>query len=147
MILKIFRLNPRNPLPGYMTAGASGIDLYASTDASVTIFPGQYRCIPAGIKISLPEGYEVQIRPRSGLALKFGVTVLNAPGTVDHDYRGEIKVFLINHGSVPFVVTGGMRIAQMVVAPVVQAEVQEVELEQSLESTERSDGGFGHTGI
>jgi len=147
MILKIFRINSSNPLPGYMTEGASGIDLYASIEGPVTIAPGQYKCIPAGIKISLPEGYEVQIRPRSGLALKFGVTVLNSPGTVDYDYRGEIKVLLINHGKAPFVITEGMRIAQMVVAPVVQAEVQEVELEKSLESTERNSGGFGHTGI
>ncbi len=147
MVLKIFKVNAKNPLPGYMTEDASGIDLHASIEEPVIIPPGEYRCIPAGIKISLPKGYEVQIRPRSGLSLKNGVTVLNAPGTVDSDYRGEIKVILINHGSGPFMVTEGMRIAQMVVASVVHAQVREVELEQNLESTERSGGGFGHTGI
>jgi len=147
MVLKIFRTNTSNPLPGYMTEGASGIDLHASIEKPVIIPPGEYRCIPAGIKISIPKGYEVQIRPRSGLALDSGVTVLNAPGTVDSDYRGEIKVILINHGSSPFKVTDGMRVAQMVVASVVQARVLEVELERGLESTERNGGGFGHTGI
>jgi dUTP pyrophosphatase len=147
MILKIFKLNPQNPVPGYMTLGASGIDLYASLDAPIIIPHGQYRCIPAGIKIALPKGYEAQIRPRSGLALKNGVTVLNTPGTVDNDYRGEIKVLLINHGDRPFRVDRGMRIAQLVVAPVTRAEVWEVPIEERLESTERNEGGFGHTGI
>lgn len=147
MVLKVFRVNARNPVPAYMTAGSSGIDLHASLDEPVTIDPGAFRCVPAGIVISLPRGFEAQIRPRSGLAARDGITVLNAPGTVDADYRGEVKVVLINHGPRPFTVENGMRIAQMVVAPVERAAVVEVQSEHELERTDRDSGGFGHTGV
>ncbi|MFW6180626.1 MAG: dUTP diphosphatase [Spirochaetota bacterium] len=147
MVLKVFRVNARNPVPAYMTSGSSGIDLHASLEEPVTIDPGAFRCVPAGIIVSLPQGYEAQIRPRSGLAARDGVTVLNAPGTVDADYRGEVRVVLINHGPRPFTVRNGMRIAQMVVAPVARADVVEVSSERELDSTLRSSGGFGHTGV
>ncbi len=147
MLLKIYRLNRKIPLPRSMTAGSSGIDLSASIEEPVVINPGEYRCIPAGIIIGLPEGYEAQIRPRSGLALNSGITVLNAPGTVDSDYRGEIKVILINHGKKPFTVTGSMRIAQLVVSRVEKVESFEVMRVEELEGTKRSGGGFGHTGV
>ena len=147
MVIKIFRLNNDNPLPCYMTEGSSGLDLYASVPSPVEISPGEYKCIPAGIVIALPGGYEAQIRPRSGLALKHGITVLNAPGTVDSDYRGEIKVLLINHSTVPFRVEGGMRIAQMVFSSVIRARTVEVEKLKDLDSTKRDSGGFGHTGV
>jgi len=109
------------PLPRYETAHAAGLDLLAAIDAEVTLAPGAIVLVPTGIAIALPEGFEAQVRPRSGLAAKNGVTVLNSPGTIDADYRGEIKIILINHGPQPFVVTRGMRIAQMVVAPVARA--------------------------
>ena len=114
-----------------------------SEDAPITIKSGGYEIIPTGFALELPKGYEAQVRPRSGLAARHGITVLNAPGTIDADYRGEVKVLLINHGSEAFTVTRGMRIAQMVVAPVVQATVVEVE---ELESSARGTGGFGSTG-
>ena len=107
MVVKVYRLNKKNPLPGYMSKGASGIDLFASLDRDMTLPPGEYKCIPTGIIISLPAGYEAQVRPRSGLALKHGVTVLNTPGTVDSDYRGEIMVILINHGEKPLILKNG----------------------------------------
>jgi len=147
MVIKIFRLNSDNPLPCYMTEGSSGLDLYASLPSPIEIRPGEYKCIPAGIVIALPKGYEAQIRPRSGLALKHGITVLNAPGTVDSDYRGEIKVLLINHSATPFRVEGGMRIAQMVFAAVIKARTVEVEKLEDLDNTKRNSGGFGHTGV
>ena len=147
MVLKIYRLNRKNPLPRYMTSGASGVDLFASLDKPVEINPGEYSCIPSGIIVSLSEGYEAQVRPRSGLALKSGVTVLNAPGTVDSDYRGEVKVILINHGKKKFTVSSGMRIAQMIILPVEKAEIVEVQQIEQLDITERNIGGFGHTGV
>ena len=147
MFLKIYRLNSNNPTPCYMSSQASGIDLYASLDCEVQIEPGEYRLVPAGIRIALPEGCEGQVRPRSGLALKHGVTVLNSPGTIDSDYRGEVKVLLINHGKKPFVVKNGMRIAQLVIAEVVRARIVEVDGRGDLEKTAREDGGFGHTGV
>jgi dUTP pyrophosphatase len=132
------------PLPRYESEQAAGLDLLAAVDADVTLSPGTFTLIPTGIKIALPAEHEAQIRPRSGLAAKNGVTVLNSPGTIDADYRGEIKVILINHGSVPFVVTRGLRIAQMVIAPVARAHWRECE---ALPETARGDGGFGSTGI
>jgi len=147
MILKIFRLDKNNPLPSYMSKEASGIDLYASCRDCIEINPGEYKCIPAGIIISLPEGYEAQIRPRSGLAIKHGITVLNSPGTVDSDYRGEIKVLLINHGNERFIVKNRMRIAQMIISSVEKAKIVEVTKMDDVDCTERNSGGFGHTGV
>jgi dUTP pyrophosphatase len=132
-------------LPAYQSAHAAGLDLLAAVpeDAPATLAPGKYALIPTGLTIALPAGYEAQIRPRSGLAAKHGVTVLNAPGTVDADYRGEISVPLINHGDMPFQIRRGERIAQMVIASVVRAELIPVE---ALSATERGSGGFGSTG-
>jgi dUTP diphosphatase len=134
------------PLPSYQSALAAGLDLLAAvaTDAPVAIAPGGRAMIPTGIAIALPPGNEGQIRPRSGLAIHHGVTVLNAPGTVDADYRGELQVILVNHGAEPVVIKRGMRIAQLVIAP-----IQHVRLVEStgLDSTERNAGGFGSTGI
>ena len=131
------------PLPAYATAGAAGMDLCAAVDAPVTLQPGERSLIPSGLAIALPQGFEAQLRPRSGLALKNGVTVLNSPGTIDCDYRGELKALLINHGEAPFVVERGMRIAQLVVAPVTRASLIAVE---DLDQTERGGGGYGSTG-
>jgi dUTP pyrophosphatase len=147
MILKIYRINRKNPLPQYMTEGASGVDLFASLENSESIAPNEYKRIPTGVIISLPRGYEAQIRPRSGLALESGITVLNSPGTIDADYRGEIGVILINHGKKTFSVTNGMRIAQMVISPYVSTEIKEVLQIEELETTKRDSGGFGHTGV
>jgi dUTP pyrophosphatase len=133
------------PLPAYQSAGAAGLDLIAavSEDAPLTIAPGRYAAVPTGIAIALPTGTEAQVRPRSGLARSHGVTVLNAPGTVDADYRGEVQVLLINHGNDPFVVARGMRIAQLVIAEITRARLTEV---AELEQTSRGSGGFGSTG-
>jgi len=132
-------------LPRQQTSGAAGVDLHAALDISetLTIAPGRYAMIPTGFAIALPDGYEAQVRPRSGLAAKYGVTVLNSPGTVDADYRGEIKVLLINHGEAPFDVRRGDRIAQLVVAPVTAVSFRE---EETLDATERGDKGHGSTG-
>jgi dUTP pyrophosphatase len=132
------------PVPQYMTEGAAGMDLRAAVIEPVTLEPGQYKAIPTGISISLPHGFEAQIRPRSGLALKHGISLVNTPGTVDADYRGEIQVLLINFGKNPFVVERGDRIAQMVIGKVYQGKIQLVE---SLDTTARNAGGFGHTGV
>ncbi|HVI61218.1 MAG TPA: dUTP diphosphatase [Bradyrhizobium sp.] len=133
------------PLPAYQSAHAAGLDLLAAvpTDAPLILSPGQYALVPTGLAIALPEGFEAQVRPRSGLAAKHGVTVLNAPGTVDADYRGEVSVILINHGSAPFTIARGERIAQMVIAQVANAELVPV---VSLAPTGRGGGGFGSTG-
>jgi dUTP pyrophosphatase len=133
------------PLPSYQSAAAAGLDLLAAVpaDAPLTIAPGRYAAVPTGVAIALPPGTEAQVRPRSGLARKHGVTVLNAPGTIDADYRGEIQVLLINHGPEAFAVTRGMRIAQLVVAPVTRIEFRE---EKELGVTPRGAGGFGSTG-
>ena len=131
-------------IPQYKTAGAAGADLCAFLDAPLTIPAGKFAMVPTGLFFEIPEGYEVQVRPRSGLAAKNGVTVLNTPGTIDSDYRGEIKVILINLGENDFTINSGDRIAQMVVAPVTQASFTTVE---SLSETERGTGGFGSTGI
>lgn len=131
------------PLPQYMSAAASGMDLYAAVDGSIQLERNEIKLIPAGIHIELPWGYEAQIRPRSGLALKYGLTLVNTPGTIDSDYRGEIGIILCNLGKDPFTVERGMRIAQLVVQPVTRAELVEVE---NLEESPRGVGGFGHTG-
>ncbi|HRC27272.1 MAG TPA: dUTP diphosphatase [Alphaproteobacteria bacterium] len=131
-------------LPAYATEHAAGMDLMAAIDAPITLSPGMSALVPTGLAIALPPGYEAQIRPRSGLAAKSAVTVLNAPGTIDADYRGEIKIILINHGRADFAVERGMRIAQMVVAPVTQVSWVEV---QDLDDTARGAGGFGSTGV
>ena len=129
-------------LPARATAGAAGADLVSAEET--TIAPGAVHAVATGIAIAIPEGYEAQVRPRSGLALKHGVTVLNAPGTIDADYRGEVKVILINHGSEPFRITRGDRIAQLVVAPVTAARFERVDV---LPDTARGAGGFGSTGV
>lgn len=131
------------PLPRYMTDHAAGMDIVAAVAAEITIVPGERALIPTGIAVALPKGYEAQIRPRSGLALKSGVTLVNMPGTVDADYRGEIRIILINLGTEPFVVRRGDRIAQMVVAPVSRVTW---DVRQGLSETPRGSGGFGHTG-
>lgn len=131
------------PLPRYMTDHAAGMDLVAAVQGDLVLPPGQRALVPTGIAIALPQGFEAQIRPRSGLALKHGVTLVNTPGTIDADYRGEIRVILINHGTAPFVVRRGDRIAQMIVAPVCRVRW---DLQPGLPATERGDGGFGHTG-
>ncbi|RPF46887.1 dUTP pyrophosphatase [Thermodesulfitimonas autotrophica] len=131
------------PLPAYATPGAAGVDLYAAVTEPVTLLPGERLLVPTGISLALPEGYEAQVRPRSGLALKYGVTLLNTPGTIDADYRGEIKVIVINLGREPFVIRRGDRIAQLVVQPVSRIKWREV---TRLDATARGAGGFGHTG-
>ena len=139
----IKRLSKEVPLPKYETNGSSGMDLAANINDSVDINPGKTAIIPTGLALSIPKGFEVQIRPRSGLAAKQKISVLNTPGTIDADYRGEIKVILINLGQEPFKVEKGLRIAQMVVCPIVQAQLKEVD---DLSETERGKGGFGSTG-
>ena len=131
------------PLPAYETAGSAGLDLRAAVDDPVRLAPGERRLVPTGIAIALPEGFEAQIRPRSGLALRHGISVVNAPGTVDSDYRGEVSVVLINLGQAPVTVARGDRIAQMVVTPVARVTWDEVE---ALDTTERGAGGYGSTG-
>tara|TARA_E500000331_G_scaffold180389_1_gene173738 strand:+ start:143 stop:583 length:441 start_codon:yes stop_codon:yes gene_type:complete len=139
----IKRLSKEVPLPKYETNGSSGMDLAANINASIDINPGRTAIIPTGLALSIPKGFEVQIRPRSGLAAKKKISVLNTPGTIDADYRGEIKVILINLGQEPFKIEKGSRIAQMVVCPIVQAQLKEVD---DLNQTERGKGGFGSTG-
>jgi dUTP pyrophosphatase len=129
------------PVPAYATAGAAGLDVAAAED--LTLAPGQRHAVATGFAIAIPEGYEIQVRPRSGLALKHGITCLNSPGTIDHDYRGEVKVILANLGSEPFEVRRGERIAHLVPAPVLKAAFREVE---ELSDTSRGAGGFGSTG-
>ena len=131
------------PLPVYATTNSAGLDLLAAIDAPQILAPGDRALVPTGLAISLPRGFEAQVRPRSGLALKNGITVLNSPGTVDADYRGEVGVVLINLGDEPFEISRGMRIAQMVIAPVAVAVWQEV---SDLDNTQRGAGGFGSTG-
>lgn len=133
------------PLPAYQSAGAAGLDLVAAVavDSKIVIEPGARHLVPTGLAMQIPDGFEAQVRPRSGLATKYGVTVLNAPGTIDSDYRGEISVLLANFGSEPFEVSRGVRIAQLIVAPVVRAALTVV---QELDATTRGTGGFGSTG-
>jgi dUTP pyrophosphatase len=130
-------------LPAYQTEHSSGMDLYSSNPEDITLMPGEYKLIPTNLIIELPEGYEAQVRPRSGLALKHGITVLNSPGTIDADYRGEVKVLLINHGKNDFVVKFGERIAQMIIA---KYEKAELESREELTETVRGAGGYGSTG-
>lgn len=131
------------PLPAYQTAGAAGLDLLAAVDVEVVLPPGGRALVPTGLQIALPEGYEAQVRPRSGLAVQHGVTCLNSPGTIDSDYRGEVRVLLCNLGTEPFTVRRGDRIAQLVVAPVSRVEWRPAD---ALPPTARGEGGFGHTG-
>ena len=144
VIVKISRLRSAARLPRYMTAAAAGMDLYVTLEYEIVLARGERVMVPTGIAIALPSGYEAQIRPRSGLAAKYGVTLLNTPGTIDADYRGEISVILINHGSEDFVIKDGDRIAQMIIAPVSRCQLQAVD---SLDETGRGSGGFGHTGV
>jgi dUTP pyrophosphatase len=131
------------PLPHYASVLAAGMDLHAAVSADLALMPGARALVPTGIAIALPPGYEAQVRPRSGLAFQHGITGLNSPGTIDADYRGEIQVLLVNHGTAPFTVRRGMRIAQMIVAPVVRGRWREVE---TLPISQRGKGGFGSTG-
>ena len=132
------------PLPAYATSGAAGMDIVAAVESDLVIAPGARSAVPTGLAMAVPAGHEVQVRPRSGLALRHGVTVANAPGTVDSDYRGEVKVILINLGDADFTVSRGMRIAQILLAPVTRAEA---ELVDDLDDTARGSGGFGSTGF
>lgn len=131
------------PLPAYATSDAAGMDLPAAVSAPVTLRPGERSAIPTGLCLAIPPGYEGQVRPRSGLALQYGLGMVNAPGTIDADYRGEVKVLLINHGSEPVTIRRGDRIAQLIIAPVVHAELHETSV---LPESGRGAGGFGHTG-
>ena len=144
--IKITRVGPHDQdvaLPHYMTELSSGLDLCASVMKSTVLNAGERKLIPTGIALSIPPGYEAQIRPRSGLALHHGITLLNAPGTIDADYRGEVGLILINHGQEPFIIQRGDRLAQMVICKVCRADLQE---EDALDVTARNSGGFGHTG-
>ena len=140
----IKRLSKGVTLPKYETDGSSGLDLAAFIDKSIEIKPGKSEIIPTGLAVSIPKNFEIQIRPRSGLAAKNQISVLNTPGTIDADYRGELKVILINLGNKNFIVEKGLRIAQMVLCPIIKATIKEVE---TLENTERGSGGFGSTGV
>ncbi len=146
MKIHIKRLKKDHPvsLPQYMTEGSSGMDLFASLAQEVTLAPGERKLIPAGISVAIPEGFEGQIRPRSGLAIQKGIGIVNGPGTIDADYRGEVGVLLINFGKEPFTIRNGDRIAQMVISPVTRVTLEEVD---DLPPTRRQGGGFGHTGI
>jgi len=143
LFIKRVRPDSDLPLPSYMTLHAAGMDLYADLAEELVLLPGDRSLVPTGIAIALPDGYEAQIRPRSGLALKHGIALVNSPGTIDPDYRGEIGVIVINHGREPFVIRRGERIAQMVVSRFARVELAEV---AELTATMRGDGGFGHTG-
>jgi len=140
----IKRLSKNIPLPKYETGGSSGMDLAANIDQTVEILPGKSAIIPTGLAVSIPKNYELQIRPRSGLAAKSQISVLNTPGTIDADYRGELKVILINLGEKKFKIEKGLRIAQMILCPVIKAVLKEVD---ELKETERGSGGFGSTGV
>jgi dUTP pyrophosphatase len=144
-VVKVVRLahGADLPLPAYESAGAAGMDLRAAVDEPLVLHPGERAATPTGIAMALPEGFEGQVRPRSGFALRDGVTTLNTPGTIDSDYRGEVKVILINHGATPVTIRRGDRIAQLIIAPVVQATWAEV---KDLDETIRGSGGFGSTG-
>jgi dUTP pyrophosphatase len=143
VLIPITTLRPGAAAPAYQTPGAAGMDVTAAVDEPLVIPGGEHRLVPCGFAIAVPPGYEAQVRPRSGLAASHGVTVLNTPGTIDSDYRGEVKVILINHGLAPFTVTPAMRIAQLVVAPVARVTWDPMEC---LPDTSRGGGGFGHTG-
>ena len=146
LTVKIKRLEDSDDmqLPSYSSEGSSGMDIRASVKEPVVLKPGEIRLIPTGLTVSIPSGYEGQIRPRSGLALKYGIGIVNSPGTIDSDYRGEIHIIIINWGEQPFTIRRGDRIAQMVVAKVFRADIIEVD---ELDYTQRGVGGFGHSGI
>ena len=145
--LRVGLLAPeRATLPAYQTRGAAGLDLSAALPQALCLQPGSWAAVPTGLAVALPAGHEGQVRPRSGLAARHGVTVLNAPGTIDEDYRGELKVLLVNHGQAPFVIEPGDRVAQLVVAPVTRVQVERVEQQDQLGDTVRGAGGFGSTG-
>jgi len=131
-------------LPNYQSELAAGMDISAAIDTPYSLNPGEIHLFPTGFSLAIPDGYEIQIRPRSGLAVKYGITLINSPGTIDADYRGEVKVALINHSNSPFIIHRGDRIAQMILAPVMQAELKCV---VELDKTVRGSGGFGHTGL
>ncbi len=141
--VKVLEHGKANPLPKYATGDSAGMDLYAAMETPITLGSGERALVPTGIAMALPSGFEAQVRPRSGLALKHGVTVLNTPGTIDADYRGEVKVILVNLSKEAFTIEPGMRVAQMVIAPVTQGRFIEV---ANLDATERGEGGFGSTG-
>ncbi len=144
-MVKVFikKLNPSVQLPSYKTSGASGMDLMAFIEEPIELKPGKSCLVPTGLSVAFSEQYEIQIRPRSGLAVKNSITVLNTPGTIDSDYRGELKIILFNHGKEDFIINNGDRIAQMVLVPIVKMEFEEVD---SLPNTVRGQGGFGSTG-
>jgi len=148
LILQIRRLNPEKdqdlPIPEYMSPGSSGLDLPAAIENELTLSPGAIRLIPTGLALAIPIGFEGQIRPRSGLALKHGISLINTPGTIDSDYRGEIGLAVINLGQKPYTIRRGDRLAQLVIHKVYQADIQVVE---DLDPTDRADGGFGHSGL
>lgn len=145
--LRVHKMRPRAVVPHYKTGGAAGMDLAACLDTPLTIEAGGIVRVPTGLQIALPPGHEGQVRPRSGLASRHGVTVLNAPGTIDEDYRGEVQVLLINHGKEAFTITHGDRIAQLIIAPFTQVAIEAVNDELALGGTDRGRGGFGSTGI
>ncbi|MDH4281821.1 MAG: dUTP diphosphatase [Myxococcales bacterium] len=145
--LRVHKMRADAVLPRYETRGAAGMDLAACLDAPITIAPGEIAQVPTGLRIALPPGHDGQVRPRSGLAARRRVTVLNAPGTIDQDYRGEIQVLLVNHGTESFTIEHGDRIAQLIVAPVTQVDIEAVVEESALGTTERGEGGFGSTGV
>jgi dUTP pyrophosphatase len=146
--LQIRRLNPEKdqdlPIPEYMSPGSSGLDLPVAIESEITLSPGEIRLIPTGLAMAIPIGFEGQIRPRSGLALKHGISLINTPGTIDSDYRGEIGLAVINLGQKPYTIRRGDRLAQLVLHKVYQADIQVVD---NLDTTDRADGGFGHSGI
>lgn len=148
LTIEFVRLHPDKdsdiPLPQYMTDQAAGMDVYAGVDEDITIMPGRVTLIPTGLAMALPEGFEAQVRPRSGLAVKHGISIINSPGTIDADYRGEIKIALINFGSDPYTIQRGDRIAQLVITRVSRAHPV---LVKKLETTQRNQNGFGHTGV
>lgn len=144
--LRVYKMRASAVIPRYKTSGAAGMDLAACLDSPLMIAPGGTARVPTGLRIALPQGHEGQVRPRSGLAARHGVTVLNSPGTIDEDYRGEVQVLLINHGDESFTIEHGERIAQLVIAPVTKVEVALVNDEAALGDTERGPGGFGSTG-
>ena len=147
LILQIRRLNPERdrdlPIPEYMSPGASGLDLPAAVEGEITLAPGEIRLIPTGLALAIPPGFEGQVRPRSGLALKHGISLINSPGTIDSDYRGELGLAIINQGQKPYTIRRGDRLAQLVIQKVYQAAIQVVD---DLDNTDRAAGGFGHSG-
>ncbi len=144
MEVLIKKLSDKAIIPKYKTKGASGLDVSACINKTIELMPSQKILVPTGISVSVPESYEIQIRPRSGLAVKNDISVLNSPGTIDSDYRGEIKVILFNHGKKMFKIENGLRIAQMVICPIIKAQIKVVD---SLSETSRGEGGFGSTGV